>query len=93
MFSRSVRFLMASLLVAASGLAIGISQAPAAPAKNAKMICRTESAPGSRLGKSRVCHTAAEWAELRRQTQANVDRIQNGRVWDSHNCPKPGSCD
>jgi hypothetical protein len=93
MSSRIVHFLASSLVVAASSLTIAISQAPAAPAKNEKMICRTEATAGSRLGKSRVCRTAQEWAELRRQTQANIDRIQNGRVWDSHNCPSPGSCD
>jgi hypothetical protein len=85
-------------LIAASALIVGMAllagpEAPAAPTKAEKMICRTEMESGSRLKKSRACHTAAEWAELKRQTQANVDRIQNGRVWDSHNCPKPGSCD
>lgn len=58
-----------------------------------KMICKTEGEIGSRLARSRVCHTAAEWAELRREEKENVDRIQNGRVWDSHNCPSPGRCD
>ena len=85
-------------LAAASALIVGAAvltapEAPAAPTAKEKMICRTDSESGSRLKKSRSCHTAAEWAELRRQTKANVDRIQNGRVWDSHNCPKPGSCD
>ena len=93
MSGRLIKYFAVSFIVAAGGLTIAIGEAPAAPAKNQKMICRTESSPGSRLGKSRVCRTAAEWAELRRQTQANVDRIQNGRVWDEHNCPKPGSCD
>jgi hypothetical protein len=85
-------------LAAASALIIGTAvltapRAPAAPGKGEKMICRRDSESGSRLKKSRACHTAAEWADLRRQAKANVDRIQNGRVWDSHNCPKPGSCD
>ena len=45
-----------------------------------KQICRTISDTGSRLGHSRECHTAQEWTELRRQTQQNVDHIQNSRA-------------
>ena len=41
-----------------------------------KQICRTISDTGSRLGHTRACHTAQEWADLRRQTRQNVDRIQ-----------------
>jgi hypothetical protein len=44
-----------------------------------KQICRAVADTGSRLGHSRECHTAQEWAELRRQTQENIDRIQNNR--------------
>jgi len=84
-------------LAAASALIIGTAllnapEAPAATAKKDKMICRTELENGSRLKKSRACHTAAEWAELRRQSQANVDRIQNARMYDSHDCLMPRSC-
>jgi hypothetical protein len=45
-----------------------------------KQVCRTISDTGSRLGHTRECHTAAEWAELRRQTQQNIDHIQNSRA-------------
>jgi hypothetical protein len=45
-----------------------------------KQICRASPDTGSRLGRSRTCHTAEEWAELRRQTQQNIDRIQNSRA-------------
>jgi len=41
-----------------------------------KQICRSVSDTGSRLGHTRACHTAQEWADLRRQTRQNVDRIQ-----------------
>ena len=44
-----------------------------------KMICRTESEIGSKLKRTRACHTKAEWDELRRQTQANVEHIENAR--------------
>ena len=52
-----------------------------------KQICRVMLDTGSRLGRSRACHTAQEWSELRRQTKQNVDHIQNARPW---NCPGCG---
>ena len=56
---------------------------PRDPAVDAnRKICRGMSDVGSRLSRSRACHTAAEWAELRRQTKQNVDRIQNARVFN-----------
>jgi hypothetical protein len=44
-----------------------------------KQICRAAPDTGSRLGRSRICHTEEEWAELRRETQQNIDRIQTAR--------------
>ena len=49
-----------------------------------KQICRALPDTGSRLGRSRACHTVQEWEELRRQTRQNVDHIQNARPC---NCP------
>lgn len=46
-------------------------------------ICRTFPDTGSRLGGYRACHTAAEWAEMRRQTMQNIDHIQNSRAGDA----------
>ena len=48
-----------------------------------KQICRIVGDTGSRLGRSRACHTAQEWIELRRQTKQNIDHIQNARPWNS----------
>jgi hypothetical protein len=58
-----------------------IAQPPAAQPKSAsnRQICRAAPDTGSRLGRSRICHTEEEWAELRRETQQNIDRIQNAR--------------
>jgi hypothetical protein len=56
---------------------------PAASGSNAgadKQICRASTDTGSRLGRSRSCHTAREWAELRRETQQNIDHVQNARA-------------
>ena len=44
-----------------------------------RMVCRTEVEGATRLDRRRACHTVAEWAELRRQTRANIDHIQNTR--------------
>ena len=45
-----------------------------------RMICRTESEIGSKLRRTRVCHTQAEWDELRRQTRAVVEVIERGDI-------------
>jgi hypothetical protein len=45
-----------------------------------RMICRSLEGSGSRLERQRACHTAAEWVEIRRQTRAAIDHIQNSRA-------------
>ena len=45
-----------------------------------KIICRTLNDTGDKLRKTRACHTAAEWRELRRQTRESVEQIQNRRA-------------
>jgi hypothetical protein len=44
-----------------------------------KVICKIESEIGSKLRRTRACHTKAEWEELRRQTRATVEHIENAR--------------
>jgi len=96
-----MKIMLFALAASFAANAVAADQMPPSPVRPAsrvagatdKMICKTEGEIGTRLTRSRVCHTAAEWAEMRREEKANVDRIQMGRVWDSHNCPKPGSCD
>ena len=66
---------------------VGATAVMAEPSNNSggsanKQICRAVADTGSRLGRSRECHTEQEWAELRRQTQQNIDRIQNARAAD-----------
>ena len=39
-----------------------------------KQICRTTTDTGSRLGRTRSCHTAQEWEELRRRTGDAVEQ-------------------
>ena len=45
-----------------------------------KLICRTMEENGQKLRKVRAFHTAAEWAEMRRQTRAAIEHIQNSRA-------------
>lgn len=69
-------------LMTATALVAQPSQGGSAAGAN-KQICRTIADTGSRLGRYRACHTAQEWAELRRQTVANVDRIQTRQSMNS----------
>ena len=78
MIGRIVYGACATLLVTATAVVAAPAQQSSNDAN--KQICRTISDTGSRLGHARECHTAAEWAELRRQTQQNVDHIQNSRA-------------
>jgi hypothetical protein len=75
---------MVKILAAAIGISLLAGSAAAVEPsntgdKNQKLVCRTESAVGSRLAKTRTCRTLAEWAELRRQTRENVQNIQDRR--------------
>jgi hypothetical protein len=49
-------------------------------AKKAKdpneMVCERQKEPGSRLAVAKVCHTRAEWADLRSQDRQMVDKAQ-----------------
>lgn len=48
-----------------------------------RIICIEIQKPGSRISKSKSCHTAAEWADIRRQQKDNTSRIQSA-------IPRPG---
>lgn len=58
---------------------------PLAPAtaKKDKMVCQTIESTGSRLGKQRVCRTAAEWAEVTAMDRREIERIQANRYKDN----------
>ena len=64
-------------------VALAATAATAAPSSKKndpnKIVCKTIAETGSRLNKTRACHTVAEWAELRRQTKQTVERIQDSR--------------
>lgn len=53
--------------------------ATAAKDKKDKLVCQTQEATGSRLGKKKVCRTAAEWAEINALDRRDVEKIQANR--------------
>ena len=75
MFSKTITVLCFTALSAAAAYANG-SPRSSKPGDD-KVICRSETKAGSRLRKERTCHTRAEWAEIRRQTKQDLERIQN----------------
>ena len=44
-----------------------------------QLICRNVADLGTRLNRSRVCKTRAQWEEERRQMRQNVDQTQTNR--------------
>ena len=51
-----------------------------APTNNPnERVCRTITDTGSRLNRSRVCRTRAEWAQQRREMRQDVERSQANR--------------
>lgn len=44
-----------------------------------RIICVKAAKPGTRIVTSRSCHTAAEWADLRREQRQVVEKIQSNQ--------------
>jgi hypothetical protein len=63
-------------LVAATTVMAEPSNGNAADPKNDpnRQICRTTADTGTRLGRTRECHTAQEWDEIRRQTGDQLEQ-------------------
>ena len=79
---------VAVLLAGTSGSAFAQAAAPA-PAQTAaparvgpdpnEVICEKQEVLGSRLSSRRVCHTRAEWADLKLQDRQELERAQTRR--------------
>jgi hypothetical protein len=54
-----------------------------------RRVCKAVVATGSRLGKAKVCKTAAEWQAQRAEDRKALERIQGQR---SAACPNGSSC-
>lgn len=71
-----------ALLVSAAASAQSQRSAPESSSGNdnsSQMICRSIANTETRLSRTRVCRTRAEWTELRRGAR-NGDRAQTGQV-------------
>jgi hypothetical protein len=67
------------LSTAAAGQAPSGSDAGTGPDPNQR-VCRNLGETGSRLARTRVCLTRAQWEERRREARQNVERAQTTRV-------------
>lgn len=55
-------------------------QQPAKPAKDPnEIVCEKQEVIGSRLASEKVCKTRAEWAEERRTSRMDLDKVQTQR--------------
>ena len=75
-------------IIAISAATAGFAQAaaqPQQPAAGAKqsdagqMVCERQLDTGSRLSSHKICHTRAEWEQLRRDDRSMVERVQMQR--------------
>lgn len=80
----NAKFLAATVFVGASFVAgtayaqvtsIGTARAPGGNDPK-RMVCERVEVTGSRLGARRVCLTAAQWAEKRREHREELERAQ-----------------
>jgi hypothetical protein len=70
---RDIVLLLASVLIA--GPAFASSPPPPSKSKSDKVTCRKEAETGSRFAKKR-CHSAEQWAEMRRRSRELVEQLQ-----------------
>jgi hypothetical protein len=73
----------AAALITASQVLAQSAPAPAQPPDQPKpakdlneIVCERQAELGSRLAAAKVCHTRAEWADLRSQDRHMVDQVQ-----------------
>lgn len=79
MFKRSVFAVVAILLAAPAATQNSSPTRPAAGGRDPnRIVCERIEELGTRLGARKVCMTAAEWAEQRRQDRQQIDRLQAG---------------
>jgi len=78
--------LAAASIAASPAIAQTTPPAPTPPADQAKqgkdpneVVCEKQQDPGSRLVSAKVCHTRAEWADLRHQDRQMIDEVQTRR--------------
>lgn len=80
----ATKLALALLSLAAFGSQAGAADPSKATAAGSKkdpneVICERQKLPGSRLATAKVCKTRAEWADLRNQDRADLERAQTQR--------------
>ena len=71
-------------IASAEDVSPATTTAKKAPDPN-QVVCEKQSLPGSRLATARVCHTRAEWADLRHQDRQDLEKVQvNQGLRDDH---------
>jgi hypothetical protein len=80
----SVAFAASLLLLSSAGPLLAqnatatATSAPATAEDPDRIVCHMSAAPtGTRLGKSRECHTQRQWDEMRQQEQQSVNDMQS----------------
>jgi hypothetical protein len=73
------------LLQAAAAAGPATSQVAAAPPDDAKIVCKTVTASGSRLGGKRTCLSKKEWRRLQQDSEATA------REYQDHQSKQPGN--
>ena len=83
----------AALLVSPVSATAQNAQPAAQPASAAKpaedpnqMVCEKQEVPGSRIATQRICHTRAQWADLRAQDRQEIEKVQTQRGCSGKGC-------
>ncbi len=84
--------MLAMLALAIPTVATAEPKADAGKKDPSKVVCRTESVTGSRLGSRKRCHTAGEWAEMARLDRESLERTQALR-WKGNESMSGGAVD
>ncbi len=73
---------VSAILVATAGFAQnpGPVVGTGSTANQTETICRTVAETGSRLSRTRVCRTRAQWEQERREVRQDIERSQTRRV-------------
>jgi invasion protein IalB len=75
--------LLASTAPAIAQTAPQTQQKPAVKGYNPdEVICEKEDETGSRLSTHKICHTRAQWAELRQDDRSATEHAQSQRAMD-----------
>jgi invasion protein IalB len=82
---------VSAVLLSAGTAAAAQTQPPVQPQATPKdksaadqVICEREQDTGSRLGAHKICHTRAQWDDLRRDDRSAVEHVQSQRSMDQN---------